>query len=173
MKNNSPSVVVTDAIDAFKNAKRAVVDADALHAQHAARLDDLLLNGDLSDEKVLSEIGKLNIFVSVYQRRSTLQQNAVAAAETNIGEVVETFKRQVMIPRVRNLNERMQKKVEADLRPHFSKEGLAAAVASSTIMREITHLSPSIGQYGAPDQNNAINLIAAWDRMEALENTLY
>jgi hypothetical protein len=171
---NSPTAVVTDAIDVLKKAQQAVVDAESSHTQHSARLDVLLLNGDLNDAAVLSEIGKLNIFVSVYPRRSVLQQEAIVAADTAARAVVEEFKAKVMIPRARALRDRVQKKVESDLRPHYrDKDALAHAVSSSHSMREVELLAPALGTYASDSiQIKARNLLTNWDRIEALENTL-
>jgi hypothetical protein len=169
------SQIVTDAISNLKNARKAIVDAEAQFVQDSARLDELLLQGDLKNETVLTEIGRLNIFVSVHPRRLLLQQNAAGAAETKAFEAVETFKKQTMIPACRELKERMRVKVETELRPHFgaTKEGLATAVQSSSSMRELENLSPSLGIYGGSNiVILATNILNNWERIKVLQSDL-
>jgi hypothetical protein len=175
IEKNSPTILVTSAIEAEKKVHQAIADSEAQFDKDSARLDELLLTGDLSNEAVVAEISRLNIFVTVHPRRLALQQNAAAKKIEEVVAAVEKFKVEAMLPLVRSLKKRMGEKVETELRPHFgqSKERLANAVADSTCMRELDALSPSLGWSSGLDmggiQNHAANMMRNFSRLEAIE----
>lgn len=125
------------------NIESQIPGLQKLANDKAARLAELENSCDLSDEKALAEIGRLQALTVLLPRRMAAREAALFLANKELLDAANNFICKNHGPRVRELNIRAEAKVRKELAGHFAAIDLDRMVSSAALVGEANTLGIS------------------------------
>jgi hypothetical protein len=172
----SPAEILQSQLDAFNSINQEAKSLRTRLTTEQAELANISANGDLNDEKVISQIGRLQIFTNLFPARITAREAAIGPAEQDLLSACEQFISSALAPRLRDLKSRAQVKAKAQLEPCFSYNyDLDEAVSKTKIIVELEKFL-SIATIRRNPMRGVINyaeeLLQTWTDLKPIEAEL-
>lgn len=171
---NSPTAPINAGLKVISDLEKEVAALNQQLTDATAELADKSANGNLSDEKVLERIARLQTFTTLLPARLTAREAAFDQAHKDLLAACHTFISKEANPRAGSVTRALRAKVKAELKAHFAEEyQLDQAVEKSTLVVECWNISFTLEEnpmFGAVKY--AHEQIAKWDRLMVLEAKL-
>jgi hypothetical protein len=134
----NPSEKLQAALQAVHDRTDELAELNQMAADATARKLSLETTCDLSDEKALAEIARLQVLDSLLPRRIDHRTDALTEAEKSLLSACHAFIHQDLGPRTRRMVKRAKDKARESLAPLFSDTvALEKAVEKTALVTEL------------------------------------
>jgi hypothetical protein len=138
-------------------------------------LGQLTTQGDLENEKVITSIGRLQIFTSLFPGRITAREDSIRTLEADLLAACHDFCGKTLRPFLADLMVRTRIQVGAALKGHLKGEALERAVSTSDSVQEIEGFDwvATLHQRdGEALVSYANDLLNCWNKAQAINGKL-
>jgi hypothetical protein len=170
----SPTQGLNSAMAMRRRSQEEISELRKMLAEKSARRVALETAGDINNAAVISELGRLQVFVEMLPRRIAFKEEEYAKANENLLQVTNEFINGHLGPCIGQVAARMRTIVEKELSTHFGDQvELKKAVMRSDRVRRIEGMhwfATSHPMHGPVE--HAERTLKAWADVDEFERTL-